>query len=696
MRARVFALRAAPWAACVAAVVALAGVKAGAISRSGGLSAAAPPPLDPIGDLRRFEDNRRSHTDFAALPTGDHVTGADPMALARLPGRDAFVGVLRGRDAVVVLDGRGHERQRLHAPTAPAALAVTPAPDRHVYVAGSATTAVASYRIRTDGTLIRDGELALGGVASITSMAAGPEGVLYALDDYGGRLLSLVPGEAGAREFGRCHGPLRVVREDAYLLVDCMLDHEVRVYGVGADGQPGGEPLATLRHDGPIWSLAAERAGERLVVALGGVEDRALHRGDQGFGFIDSFVYVYELDVANALRVSSKRAVNVSELGVVTPKWISVHAWLDGSVAVDTAAFGSDVHATLHWAAHEQAPEVETRPIPPGTVALSLREGGFIAANALFDAWALGDASGVQLVPVPDDAPARSPEARAGELLFFTTLMAPWNETAGEGSAFTCETCHYEGYGDGRVHFTGRGDVHATARSLRGLQSNRPHFSRALDRTMADMVHNEFRVANRGNGGRSPWFTLDAAAVPWLRDVRGLPESMSPLWLRRSLMTFLMDFTHRPNPAVLARAADARVFSDEERHGAEVFRERCEGCHQARLVADDESTRVPFARWQDLVMAPEGALVWGSDAYMKTGVTPYVHELGARVPSLRRVYKRFPLFTSGAAPDLAAVVARARLGSDASAFMHDGGAESATAAVPAEDQQPLLAFLALL
>jgi hypothetical protein len=700
VRAGRIARRVSPWVAGVAAVVALADVKSGAISR--GVSNAAVfagAPADPIAELRAFEAARRAKTDFAALPTGDQVTGADPADLVALPGRNAFAAVLRGRDAVVVLDGQGHERQRLTAPTAPVALAVTPAPERHVYVAGSATSGVARYRIRNDGTLARDGELAVGSAASITDLAAGPEGVVYATEDYGGRLLSFTPGAPAAREFGRCHGPLKVVREDAYLLVDCMLDHEVRVYGVGADGQPGDAPLATLALDGPVWSVAAERSGERLVVALGGVEDRPLHRGAHGFGYIDSFVYVYALDLTAGLRVESRRAVNVSELGVVTPKWIGVHAWLDGSVAVETAGFGSDARASLHWTAHDEAPEVDVRKLPPGTVAMVAREGGFLAANQLMDAWALGDAAGVQLVPVVDDAPARTAEQKAGELLFFTTLMAPFNASEGESSRFTCETCHYEGYGDGRVHFTGRDDVHATARSLRGLQSNRPHFSRALDRTMADMVHNEFRVAGKGSGGRSAWFTLDAAAVPWLSDVRGLPDTLSPLFLRKALMTFLMDFTHRPNPGAVARAA--RVFTFDEARGAEVFRDRCEGCHQARLVADDPSSRVAFGEWPRYVLAPEGALVWGTERYVRTGVVPYVHEGGARVPALRRVYKRYPLFTNGAAPDLRSVVESARFAGsgEAALFMHAGvgdGAAAGLRALDGSDEAPLLAFLALL
>ena len=44
--------------------------------------------------------------------------------------------------------------------------------------------------------------------------------------------------------------------------------------------------------------------------------------------------------------------------------------------------------------------------------------------------------------------------------------------------------------------------------------------------------------------------------------------------------------------------------------------------------------------------------MWGKDVYAQTGVLPYVHEKGARVPSLRRLYKKHPYFTNGSASSL--------------------------------------------
>ena len=74
---------------------------------------------------------------------------------------------------------------------------------------------------------------------------------------------------------------------------------------------------------------------------------------------------------------------------------------------------------------------------------------------------------------------------RMGEVLFFTTLISPHNSARGPLSRFTCETCHFEGYVDGRTHHTGRKDVRATTKPLLGLFNNRPHFSRALDRDLS-------------------------------------------------------------------------------------------------------------------------------------------------------------------------------------------------------------------
>jgi len=273
---------------------------------------------------------------------------------------------------------------------------------------------------------------------------------------------------------------------------------------------------------------------------------------------------------------------------------------------------------------------------------------------------------------------------RLGEALVFTTLIAPWNRSDGPLSRFTCETCHFEGYGDGRTHHTGRGDVHATTKPLYGLFNNRPHFSRALDPDLVSVAFNEFRVAG-ARSDHDPWFDLRARDSPWLGHLGVGDDWLSAPRLREAFVSFLDAFNHRPNPATVDRAP---VFSDGERAGAALFRDRCESCHEARLSADDPASRQPFATWQAAILGDgkggggggTGPIVWGSDVYKKTGVVPYVHEDGARVPSLRRLYKKHPYFTNGSAAELGDVLARARFTKDA--FWHDAKGAAAPASTP--------------
>jgi hypothetical protein len=269
-------------------------------------------------------------------------------------------------------------------------------------------------------------------------------------------------------------------------------------------------------------------------------------------------------------------------------------------------------------------------------------------------------------------------------------LLSPANSSEGRHSRFTCETCHFEGYVDGRLHNTGRDNVHVVTKPLRGLFNNRPHFSRALDADLATVSHHEFRVAGLGSG-KDPWFTLTTADYPWLTALSVTTGSLGPEELRRDLMAFLMGFSHTTNPAVVGR----EHFTDSERRGVALFRDRCEHCHAARLQGDLPTSAVSFAAWEANVFSPEGPLVWASAEYQKTGVTPYVHTLGARTPSLRRLYVKWPHFTNGSASTLLDLVTRARF--DGARFFHDGAPpDPKLHAFTDEEARDVTAFLDLL
>ena len=204
-------------------------------------------------------------------------------------------------------------------------------------------------------------------------------------------------------------------------------------------------------------------------------------------------------------------------------------------------------------------------------------------------------------------------------------------------------------------------------------------------RTTARMVHSEFRVANAGTA-QDPWFSLTRANAPWLDALGAPPDPLDPVTLRRALVDFLAAFTPEPNPAVRGLTA----LGPQQAAGARLFAEHCVSCHQARLVADDPRSVVPVARWADLVLHPTGGIVWGSSERARTGVEPYVHPEGPRVPSLRRLWVKRPLLTNGRARSVLQLLADVRLGSPQ---IHAGGEGRALTLV---EQEALAAFLDLL
>lgn len=587
--------------------------------------APAPSEADPLAPLRSFEEERRRATSFADQPVQDRAFGADPYGIVALPdGRRA--GILRGRDALVLLDANLNEVARVPAPRAPSAITLY---ENGVLVASEIEPVLARYRIAESVTRLPDIPI---GVRAVRDVVAA-NGVIHLVEEHDDRLIEL--GEKRV-EYRVPAGPVRLARTKNALFVLSLLDHAMSAYPLDAKGRISGAPAkATI--DGPYWSIAAD--GD-LVVA-GGVEDHPLDRRQGFFGYVDSFVYGYRY-ANGALR--PRFALNVSEHGLIVPKAVAI-----SKDEVLVTSYGG----TKALRVSREGRVLAQFDYPPGATALA--DG--VAANPLLDAWVTRD----RIVPVPDDAARpRSDRDRLGEALFFTGLMAPASKSEGALSRFSCETCHFEGYADGRTHHTGRGDVRATTKPLVGLFNNRPHFTRALDPDLSSVAENEFRVAG-AETGVDPHFSLESQTVPWL----GLSAPVADqAELRRALMSFLMSWTHRTNPSTAGRTS----FTDLERAGASVFRERCESCHQARLSTDDPASRVGFERWESLTFAG-GPIVWASETYEKTGVLPYVHAEGARTTSLRRLYKKRPYFTNGAALDLDGALRAVRL----RPFSHAGG-----------------------
>ena len=104
---------------------------------------------------------------------------------------------------------------------------------------------------------------------------------------------------------------------------------------------------------------------------------------------------------------------------------------------------------------------------------------------------------------------------------------------------------------------------------------------------------------------------------------------------------------------------------------------------------------LPFEAWQQAIFSAAGPIVWASAEYEKTGVTPYVHESGARVPSLRRLYAKWPHFTNGSANTLSDLLGLVRY--DGARFFHENAPPDPALHSLSPDQiRELAAFLELL
>lgn len=643
-------------------------------------------PPDPIVELRPYEDETRRAFDFAKPPSAETGLGADPWAVRRIPSTALWVGILRGRSSIVLLDEGLHELARLPAPRSPTGLAI--GKNGEIFVTGELSPVVARFAMRGT-TLAPVGELLVPGVMGLRDVAVSPTGVVWALDERGGRLLRIAASPSGRStpilsSLPVGHGAVQVVATAKHVVVNAVTDHTIDVFAVDASGAPTSQEPARITHDGPMWGFDARDTEHGLVVAAGGVEDHPLDRRGGFFGYIDSFVFAYRVHDAHIEKLAE---LNVSERGVVTPKAIAIESAEAGALDLFATAYGSAsaVRISLRPGAE---PVTETVALLPGVRSLDRSAKTTAIADPLLDAWVLVDEH-VHVVPVANEPP-RPVASRLGEALFFTSLMAPKNTSTGALSRFTCETCHFEGYVDGRTHHTGREDIHATTKPLVGLVGNRPYFSRALDPDLSTVSHAEFRVAGAGSG-TDPFFPLDPHEQSWVSEL-GVRERVEPLDLRRALLRFLVDFSHRPNSALVGRTTN--TLSSLEREGARLFRDRCVSCHSARLSADDPSSEVPFDRWESMISAESAPIVWGSAGYKKTGVLPYVHEDGARTPSLRRLYKKYPYFTNGSAKSIDDVLDAVRF--TGAETLHGGKPPAGATELDAASKRALHAFLDLL
>lgn len=629
--------------------------------------------------------------------------GSDPFKIRYHPQNEQYLILLRNRSEVLLVDRTLNLVDRQVTPQSPSGWTLVQ--NRFLFISGELSSEIQLFEVTVKGLLPRT-KFRVQGVASIRDLVYVPSiRSLFLLDEFDRRLIqATLPADWPSQKHFKIEqktyplgaGPIQIRAHDNHLLINLVLEHALMIVPL-AQGQPDFSRASRINHDGPIWAFDAVAQHDSLVIAAVGIENRPLNRLGGEFGYIDSFLYLYTLPRTDGVyrwspmdrdKSSHFTQANLSEIDVITPKAVKLAAPSKDSLTVWVSAFGSAKMARFKFD-QSKILLTGTFDVIPGTTdfvivpknqssgARNKNDQSMIMTNSLLDGiyrvnLRVGGSEYQRVKELPSDLSRLSWQNRIGELLFFTTLLTPHNRSEGELSRFTCEACHFEGTIDGRVHYTGRGHVFATTKPLRGLANNVPLFSRAGDKSLASMVLAEFRVANQK---RHDFFFVDTSKYPWLEGIENLPKVLSPRDLRMAFLSFFVEYRHRPNPWRLR----SEKLSPKALQGLAVFRERCEYCHQA-IVSTRQGSALPYDDWVEWLEAKGKDLVWGAPFYTKTGIKPYVHRAGARVPSLRRVQQKYPYFTNGSSPTLRHLLFRFRY-RDLTAWHHyeesaeGGGAE---------------------
>jgi hypothetical protein len=656
---------------------------------AGNAGDSTPEDADFLKPLQAAENRLlKRHPFIGSLSTtGVRYFGEDPCRILYLHKIDRYLILLRNSSEVLLCDGALNILDRHPTPRSPVAWDLVD--NKWLFIGGEHASAIRIYEINPR-TLQTRQALNIKEAVSIRDLVfVKPFNTLFVLDAFSRQLIrvALTPdwtdagSSASAVEcFSLGAGPLSIRSVGNSLIINLLMEHVLLVLPLRG-GRPDFKNAAKITNTGPFWSVDATVTGDRLIIAAGGVEDRPLNRLGGEFGYVDSFLYLFNLhrDAAGIYQWKDPyrndperfQAVNLSEHHIVTAKAIRFQSESSDAIKLWVTGFGGERFAEFRiqgfrpqlYATGFIDPDVTDFVIRSDTGSQTLT-----TVSPLLDRITVYDLEARRqlktVIPTHPDPPVRPTKIRIGELLFFTTLLTPSNRTQGELSRFTCETCHFEGTADGRTHFTGREDIHATSKTLRGLANNVPLFSRAGSESLSAMVMAEFDVANQDRKDR---FIIRPSRYPWLADFENLPAVLKPLYLRQCFLEFFTVFTHRPNPwRIKHKRLDAR-----SKRGLGIFRQRCEDCHHP-VKTTRSASAVSFKNWETWLTEDNRDLVWGAPFLCKTGIRPYPDSTGTRVPSLRRIWDKYPYFTNGSAKNLHNLLTRFRYQGATAWHQYDG------------------------
>ena len=498
----------------------------------------------------------------------------------------------------------------------------------------------------------------------------------------GARFASGLPARGGFRDFAVSEGHGRVYVIDAYLDALWVLSTGGAVIArvpllpsAYAIGMLGSEHLFVLSANQPHLSVLSLDDGG-LPSAAVGMETAATIRGaafdharqllwTAGYrqarvrrnrGYVEnleSFVYAYRKgDLLRGAFVPAL-AVDLAQEQLADPVALAlgashVYAAISGSHRLARLDLGDRVPG----AAAVQVDAEDSAFVPSAVLATGDQ---VLVAGRLGDrihVHRATDLARVQVLALDHGAaaPAAPPTPyEIGEVIFYSKAL--WAEMP--RNQFTCNSCHWDGLTDYRVHPGFKESRWEQIRPAAGAGMLAPIFSPGQARNLSTAVHGFVRALDER------FWTPPAEPAclpPWLDDVdiEIAPDQrqiLSPYDLRLALLTYL---ARRPVEPGFLRAP-GQPLSASARRGAAIFWRDCAGCHQPTPHLASGRILDREAALDYLIDRP---LAFGAGRLARTGARPYFTEQGNRISPLTQLARGGPFFTNGSARTLQAAILR--------------------------------------
>ena len=276
---------------------------------------------------------------------------------------------------------------------------------------------------------------------------------------------------------------------------------------------------------------------------------------------------------------------------------------------------------------------------------------GIAVVSRLDDTVLFFDHAGVLTQRLELDSTPRLQPADLGERLFYSAGLWHRNRTR-----YTCNTCHWTGGSDGRIHPGFLERRQELTRPLFGIAAVRPIFSTAGAPSLTDATEGLIRGLDDRAWNTTHAYWYEPRRVT-LKGHAGKGRMFSAREIRVALIRYLSDLPV-PTPAKRQPGSD---FSTEAKRGWALFRAHCASCHQPQRTMRQPSPAFPTTQTRLTLnnLANQPAAL-GYPGTARTGVEPYFTKNGNRITPLIGLSRLGPFFTNGSSSTLRDVLRRFR------------------------------------